>query len=414
MSRVGTLASGNTLLSQLLTVQKRLHDLNTQVNTEKKSQDYAGIAADSFRLVSLENQHDLVTRFMDNNKIMETKLEIMATSLQTVQESISTFRTEMSDFLSEGADSPNALSLIQQQAWTHLNEIQSALNEKMDGQFIFAGGKSNSKPVNIAWSNLADFQSDYKQPTVSATTGSLTFSNAAQTITAANAGTFSGFSPGDTVTITGSASNNATYTIASIDSTKTILTLTTAPVNEVAATGVTLQPQSQFPTTRAGHVALGTSYYYNGDNMQIQHRVDENQTYTLGINANDPAIEKAMRAMFMMAQGNMSQVETSNSGLISNVIQLINDSIQHDPTIGEMDSDLLTMQYNIETNLTTIKRAVEHQTTFKATSEARLSDLENVDKTQAVAMLTSQQTALEVSYTAFGRIRQLNLADYLG
>lgn len=414
MSRVGTLASGNTLLTQLLTVQKRLNDLNTQVNTEKKSQTYDGIAPDTFRLVSLENQHDLVTRFMDNNKVMETKLEIMATSLQTVQETISTFRTEMSDFLSEGADSPNALSLIQQQAWTHLNEIQSALNEKMDGQFIFAGGKSNTKPVDFTWSSLAEFQSNFKQPSVSASTGNLTFDNATQTITAAQAGSLAGFSPGDTVTITGTASNNATYTIASIDSTRSVLTLTTAPVNESIATGVTLQPEGQFPTTRAGHVALGTDYYYRGDNMQIQHRVDENQTYTLGINANDPAIEKAIRAMFLMAQGNMKQVETSNSGLISNVIQLINDSIQHDPTVAEMDSDLLTMQYKIETNLTTIKKAVSTQTTFKATSEARLADLENIDKVSVVAMLTSQQTALEVSYTAFSRIRQLSLSDYLG
>lgn len=414
MSRVGTLASNNILLGQLLTVQKNLHDLNTQVNTEKKSQNYGGIAKDAFSLVSLENQHDQMARFLDTNKVQETKLEIMSTSLQTVQETISTFRSELSDFLSEGANDPDALSLVQQQAWTHLNEIQSVLNEKMNGQYIFAGGKSNTKPVNIAWSSLADFQSTYKQASVSASLGTLTFDNATQTITASQAGSFAGFSPGDTITISGTASNNGTFTISSIDSTKTTLTLTAAPVNESIAAGVTIQPQSQFPTTRAGHIALGNDYYYRGDNMQIQHRVDENQTYTLGINANDPAIEKAMRAMLMMAQGNMGQVETSNSALISDVIQLVNDSVQHDPTIGEMDSDLLRMQYTIETNSATVKKAIARQTTFKATSEARLADLENVDKTEAVARLTSQQTALEVSYTAFGRIRQLKLADYLG
>lgn len=413
MSRVGTLASDNILLSQLLNSRKLLNDLNTQVNTGKKSQDYTGIASASFGLVSLENQTDLTSRFITTNTSQQTKLEIMSNSLENVMKTVSTFRTELSDFLAKGADDPDALSLVQDLAWTHVNEIQSMMNEKMNGQYIFGGGKSNTKPVNIAWDSLADFQSTYKQPSVSANTGSLTFDNATSTITASISGSFSGFSPGDTVTVTGTASNNTTYTISSIDSTKTILTLTAAPTNEVAATGVTLQPQSQFPTTRAGNVALGTDYYYKGDNMQIQHRVDENQTLTMGITANDPAIEKALRAMMMIAQGNMAGVESSNPTLITSVIQLTNDSIQHDPASNEMDSDLLNMQYAIETNVSTVKRAIERQLTFKASAEARHSDIENIDKTQAVALLTSQQTALEVSYAAFGRVRQLTLSDYI-
>lgn len=413
MSRVGTMASDSILLSQLLNSRKLLNDLNTQVNTGKKSQDYTGVAHSSFSLVSLENQTDLTSRFITTNTSQQTKLEIMSNSLENVQNIVSTFRSELSDFLAKGADDPDALSLVQDLAWTHVNEIQSMMNEKMNGQYIFGGGKSNTKPVEITWGSLADFQSTYKQPSVSANTGSLTFDNAASTITAANSGAFSGFSPGDTVTVTGTASNNTTYTIASIDSTKTILTLTAAPTNEVAAAGVTLQPQSQFPTTRAGNVALGSDYYYKGDNMQIQHRVDENQTLTMGITANDPAIEKALRAMMMIAQGNMAGVESSNPSLIGNVIQLTNDSIQHDPASSEMDSDLLSMQYAIETNVSTVKRAIERQLTFKASAEARHSDIENVDKTQAVALLTSQQTALEVSYSAFGRVRQLTLSDYI-
>ncbi|CAA6604532.1 hypothetical protein MTBLM1_30125 [Rhodospirillaceae bacterium LM-1] len=414
MSRVGTLASDTIMLSQLLNVQSRLKDLNTQVNTGKKSQDYAGIARDTFSLVALENQRELALRFIQTNTSQQTKMEIMSNSLNTVMQTISTFRSEMGDFLAKGSDDPDALSLIQQLAWTHLQEVQSVMNEKMNGQYIFSGGKTNTKPVELAWGSLTDFQSTYKQASVSATVGSLTFDNATQTITASNVGSLSGFSAGDTITITGTAANNATYTIASIDSTSSVLTLTAAPVNEVIAAGVTIQPQSQFPTTRAGNVALGADYYYKGDNMQIQHRVDENQEFTLGINANDPAIEKAIRAMLLISQGNMTNVETGNAGLIGSVIQLVNDTIQHDAANNsEMESDLLTMQYKIETNVTTVRKAIDRMIIFKATSEARLADLENVNTTEAVTLLTSQQTALEVAYTAFGRVRQLSLSDYI-
>ncbi|MBF0167733.1 MAG: hypothetical protein HQL45_08880 [Alphaproteobacteria bacterium] len=491
MSRVGSLASDNMLLSQLLNSQKRLQDLNTMLNTEKKSQNYAGISRDSFNLVSLENQHDQTVRLIGTNTTQKTKLKIMSDSLKTVMDIAGRYRTELGAFLSKGADDPDALGLVQQLSWTHLTEIQSLMNEKMNGNFIFSGGKTNTKPVDITWGSLTQYQSSYKQATVSSITGQLTFDNAASTITAANAGTFTGIAAGDSILISGTASNDATYTVASIDATKTILTLTTAPVNEVASSGATMQPppaantgnltfssagstitaanagafsgysagdrvtfsgtnsnntaytiasidgtntiltltaapvtevatpgvmirpQSQFPTTRSGHVALGTNYYYKGDNMQIDHRIDENRTVTTGITANDPAIEKLMRAMLIMSQGNMSQVETSNPTLIGDVIQLVNDSIQHDPSSSELDSDLLTMQYTIETHVTSIQRAIDLQSNFKATSESRLSDLENIEKTEIVTLLTSQQNALEVSYTAFGRIQQLSLADYI-
>lgn len=415
MSRVATLASNTTLLSQLLTSQKKLNDLNTQVNTEKKSQNYAGLAQDSFRLVSLENLHDLNTRFASTNKTQLTKMEIMNNSLESVMQTISTFRSELGDFLSKGPTDADALSLIQQLAWTHLSEIQSFMNEKMDGNYIFSGGKTNTKPIDLSWGSLSEFQATYKQPTVSANTGVLTFDTVAETITSGVAGSFSGYAAGDTITITGTPTNNGTYTIASIDSTNSVLTVTTPllGVNEAPATGVTIQPQSTFPTTRAGNIALGANYYYKGDTMKISHRVDENLTFQLGITADDPAIEKAVRGMLMMAQGNMSHVDSSNPTLVGSVISLINDSLQHEPTSSEMDSDMLTMQYTIETNATMLKKAIERQTVFKATSESRLAELENIDKVTAVTMLTSQQTALEVAYTAFGRVRQLSLADFI-
>ncbi|TAN51181.1 MAG: hypothetical protein EPN26_09380, partial [Rhodospirillales bacterium] len=245
MSRVATLASNTTLLSQLLTSQKKLNDLNTQVNTEKKSQNYAGLAQDSFRLVSLENLHDLNTRFASTNKTQLTKMEIMNNSLESVMQTISTFRSELGDFLSKGPTDADALSLIQQLAWTHLSEIQSFMNEKMDGNYIFSGGKTNTKPIDLSWGSLSEFQATYKQPTVSANTGVLTFDTVAETITSGVAGSFSGYAAGDTITITGTPTNNGTYTIASIDSTNSVLTVTTPllGVNEAPATGVTIQPQ---------------------------------------------------------------------------------------------------------------------------------------------------------------------------
>jgi flagellin-like hook-associated protein FlgL len=415
MSRIGTLGSHNSLIARMLDTQRRANDLQVQVTTEKKSQTYAGIAADTYRLVSLENQRDLSARFIDNNQSAQTKLNVMENSLTAVSKVIRKFRTDLQDFTAYGPNDPEQRSIIQNNAWEAVRQIQNYLNVKVEGDYAFAGAKTDTMPVQLAWGSLAEFQADYKQPIVSATAGNVTFTNPG-TITAANVGAFSGVSAGDTITITGSAANNTTYTVSAVSANGTTLTISAPAVTNEGpvAGGLTIQPQQQFPTTRTAHVALGTSYYYKGDQMQMVHRTDESRTISLGVNAADPAIEKALRGMLMIAQGNLAPSEQSNPGLIGQALATINDSIQHDAhNTSELTSDLTSMSYALGTNKISLNNAIEEQKNFVGTTEARLADLENVNALDAVTRLNDTMNALQTSYTAFGRIRQLSLANYL-
>lgn len=60
-----------------------------------------------------------------------------------------------------------------------------------------------------------------------------------------------------------------------------------------------------------------------------------------------------------------------------------------------------------------IKEADDTQTTTSALLDSRIAELENVDKTEAIAKLLDESNALEASYQALARIRQLSLAKYL-
>ena len=60
-----------------------------------------------------------------------------------------------------------------------------------------------------------------------------------------------------------------------------------------------------------------------------------------------------------------------------------------------------------------IKEADETQVAVAALLDARVAGLENVDKTEAIAKLLDEQNALEASYQALARIRQLTLAKFL-
>ena len=60
VTRIATFATQQALINRMLEVQKRVFDGQTQVGTEKKSQDYIGIASDSFRVINIENEKNLI------------------------------------------------------------------------------------------------------------------------------------------------------------------------------------------------------------------------------------------------------------------------------------------------------------------------------------------------------------------
>ena len=79
MSRISNFSSNTTLVNQLLRTQDRLFDLETQVSSQKKSQDYLGISVNSQRLLNLENTKSQLDRFINNNTQQSVRLSIEET-----------------------------------------------------------------------------------------------------------------------------------------------------------------------------------------------------------------------------------------------------------------------------------------------------------------------------------------------
>ncbi len=76
------------------------------------------------------------------------------------------------------------------------------------------------------------------------TTNTLTFDNAASTITAITPDTFSKLAAGDEITVAGTTSNNATFIVQSVSTDGTTITTTVAPTNEGPLnTGATITPE---------------------------------------------------------------------------------------------------------------------------------------------------------------------------
>jgi flagellar hook-associated protein 3 FlgL len=250
MSRISSYSANTTLINQMLRTQQRLFDLETQVTSEKKSQDYLGIAVNAQRLVNLENTKSQLDRFINNNTQAEVRLSIEATVVEGIQETVKEFKSALQEYETSNGSNEERVEEVQAAAFRALRSIQTLLNTDVAGRFIFSGSRVTNEPVELGISSITAFQELFNGDTVKVPTtrdGTLerfSFSSDENNLTtqyvdpanflvfaqdadgntatssnssiSATSALFSNVAVGSTIKITDTASNNGTYTVASV------------------------------------------------------------------------------------------------------------------------------------------------------------------------------------------------------
>jgi len=433
MSRVADLASTNELLSFLFKTQRRLQEAEVQVASEKKSQDYAGISTQAQRLLNMENTRDQLERFVTNNELMDLRLETSETVTANITQTIRDFREAVFQYEQHGLTDEQRVLDVQSAAFRALTSLQTDLNIDIDGRFLYGGARVTDLPVDLNLTTLTAFQTAYDGDSVvypvsraahvetdvtlpQTTTGNLTITGT-DTIQAATAGSLASLSVGSTITISGSVlGNDGTYTVVSNNGSDTItidgnLTVgaTTIAVTNTVANG-----------TETG-ATITASSYYNGDNVNVTHRVDKDRDFTIDLNASDAAFEKAIRAMGIIAQG----VFGTNGGLdqhperIEQALFLLNSSLEitqstTPPPFGtELSSNMTGVERDIGFQRVLIDQTNERHNSLISFFEGRIASTENIDPLDAITRLLDDQQALEASFQVLSRVKQLSLGNFL-
>lgn len=494
MARVASLISTQVLVDRMMAIRKRVDETQVQISTTKKSQDYAGVAFDSLRLVSFENQRANLERYVANNSSAQLRLDVQETQVTAVESVVTKLRSDLVTFSAYSsaqlAADPNLVSNMQTQAFNAMKDMEFLLNTRIDGRYLFSGGKTDVKPVDFSYDSVSAFQTPYPgtgadfpvtraqqlgntslstaqygagtvsyalaiggtltaTPSVTAAGagayGSVTFDGVASTITTTSGTWFSSLEPGAKFTVAGSASNNTTYTILSKSG--TTLAVHPAPTTEAATAAPTFAPQvfsslpvgatvtvntvdytvtansgnqltiNPVPTALEAAAAVTTvtsalpNNYYDGDQMQLQHRVDEDRTITLGINATDGAFEKAFRAMGMVAQGDL----TNNVGRVRVAINLLGDALQHSEATlpNESNSGLTDVQHTLGRNAVILDDTNKRHQDYMTFLDTRVADMEDIDPLEAVTRIQSDSTALQIAMKTMARISEITLSDYI-
>ena len=231
------------------------------------------------------------------------------------------------------------------------------------------------------------------------------------TITAA-AGSYTGITAGMSVVIAGSVSNNGTYTVSAVSTDGSTLTVNEALTTEAAV-----------PSSAVVNGAVGTvssKNYYSGDSLTQEHRVDETRSFNVDLNGLDPAFEKAIRAMALIAQGAYG----TEGGLDQNLTRATNATYllgsAKDGTVAgaapygtEQTSNMKDIQVTTSYYQILIKQTTESHTSYTGFLEKQIANIENADPLETIVQLLDDQRALEASYQTLARIRELSLVNYM-
>lgn len=262
MTRISSLAANTLLLSKIFRTQQNLFDQQVKVTTQQNSQDYAGIATSSQRLVTLENSRDALQRFNRTNQIEDTRIEVTNTALDGISETLLDFRSALNTFQTGAARDETRVKTVQDQAFRTLKSLEDLLNIDIDGRFQFSGARVTTEPVDFGLTTVSAFQTKYDGAKVTypttrdahlsdlsldqnsaGRTDWLVFddNNAGVSTVTASTAQFGNVKVGSTITITGTNNNNGTYTVSAVNSpTNTVITIVSEEFETQAASAGTV------------------------------------------------------------------------------------------------------------------------------------------------------------------------------
>ncbi len=242
MTRISNLAANTSLLQQIFRTRSDLFDLETQIGTGKVSQDYKGIGTDTQRLINLENTRSQLKQYIQNNELMDLRLNIVSTAVQGLRDVVSDFRNAVLEFQTSDIKGQTDVKDIQDNAFLSLQSLQSLLNIEVDGRFLFSGARVRTQPVDFGLTSLNDFQSTFDGARVQVSTirdshlENFSFNKDSGT-TAANWLTFErnvgAVQQVDTITVGGTVEVGDKFTVT-INGTAFNFTATTTSANDVA------------------------------------------------------------------------------------------------------------------------------------------------------------------------------------
>jgi len=132
-------------------LQTKYADINTQISSGLKSQDYKGIAKDSQYLLAVESSQEKLKAYNSNGNTALSNVNIMFSNIGRIQDLATSMLSNITS--AQGGNLvPNAIVISQ--ADNAMRETAGILNIKVAGRHLFSGSDIDTLPVDLtdpAW-----------------------------------------------------------------------------------------------------------------------------------------------------------------------------------------------------------------------------------------------------------------------
>ena len=397
MTRIATISQHQLTLFHSLNTQARLQDLQVQLASDKKAQAYSGIAADSARLISMETQRARIEQFMSNIATAEQRLASMDLAVAGTEDLAREFRA----LLDSALQAPDAAGVPIADFAADLRLMVVDLLNTHDGQrYLFGGGGIDRPPVELDPANYTSvslIESD-------GVTVDSSFYEAYYTQVLGNVLPFAQGSFYDQIYFEKNGVPPAGP-------------LPADPDNPTLAEFVAEDPGLwRFYAGRMGSAEMLANPkidYYQGDQLATVVRADDDLQVTYEIRADLPAFQQLLTALDAVASlpagGNpgdpfQREILAEARAMVNNALDPL--AAGSSKTLDELRAELTRAR----NNLAFTRERHDRQLVY---TEGVIHDIENIDRTEVIVRLQSDQRALEASFAALSLIQSLSLLDFI-
>ena len=166
INRIGTRTGFESLMGLNQQTLQRTYNLQIQISSGLKSQNYSGISDVSGRLVNFEGANARLNQYLDDITVTRNRLSLAETQVDSIRDMANQFRNDLLNALNAENDQFQPTAEIAKQ---FMDQMESLLNTKDGDQYIFSGSRSDvapvnllafRTPVNVATSNTEYYQGD--------------------------------------------------------------------------------------------------------------------------------------------------------------------------------------------------------------------------------------------------------------
>lgn len=395
MTRIAPYAQQQLSMFNSLRTQARLYESQVQIATGQKSQTYAGIAANTSRLLSVEAAFTRTEQYITNIETAERRIQLADLNLGGIEK----IARELQDLLDTAVDAPSySLNNVREYAINAKTLVSELLNAQDGDRYLFSGQRVDRQAVDMtsaSYTPVGLIEAD-------ATTVDDTFYADYR----ANVLGTAGYPQGSFYEQIYFDKNGAAPTAplpADLDN---------PTLDEFVAEDPALWSYYVSRLDSSQMMANPKLDYYGGDNTASTVQISKTTSVSYGIQANESSFQQLLIGLDTLT--NLPETAPSDAYLgviFDKVKEMLAPILIADPTTTLKTVSELRVKQIGPANL--FKDTRERHVDFVNYAQDVISDIERINPAEAIARLQSDQVALEASFTALSRIQSLSLVNYL-